>query len=986
MTQLDEPTPHQRTHPSARRSSWQLATTLLKVAVVLFVCEFAVMCVIPAIGLEGMWGIVTGSLLLTIGSMSALYALGFFPHSLIETDPRRRTRLERRMVFLLATDVAIVLLVIAVYGLFVSGQEFGSRMISVAGRQRMLPQRLVQAAMMESMELAHADLIDKKPKSSEAIAEYSAQFEQALRGLAEGDAKLGLVPCPSLEAGRHLEAVGAAWHQFRALLKRTSEPTGRDEAQAYYGALQRAGDRVLAEMNEAVGLLEDHYEGRVRLLRTLLGPTIVLAAGISILLVITVRRVMGNRKKAEAELLRVNEDLIAVNEVHQGLFCARTKSDVAITMTDALVHHFDAYFARVWLIEPGDLCSQCAHAKECRAKERCLHLVSSSGRYTHIDGDHRRVPVGAFKIGLIAEGRGKTICNDVVNDERVHDRKWAAQRRLRSFAGFPLVRDGEVVGVMAMFSRHELPKHLLDTLELLAQLGGSALSNVERIEALRASESRASRLSVAVEQSPASVVVTDTKGTIEYVNPMFSKVTGYTAEEAVGRNPRILKSGNWPPKAYERMWRKILAGEVWTGEFHNKKKNGELYWEAASISSVRNAEGEIIRFVAVKLDITKTKQAEVELRRLADFPESNPHPILEIQPDGQVNYCNPAGWDMLERLGPSTREPEHLLPESYREDVDFCLRERIEVCCPEFELDGRTIGWSFRHVPGADLVHAYGRDITERKQAEEAQLRHQEVEQERNALRGAVKAQERLLGVVGHELRTPLAGIRAIAELLIDEGSRDMEEFDVFLRNIHDEVVRMSGMVNDLLEVARMHSGAAQWNWGEVSMRQACEAAVSTVRPLIDQDNLELSIEVHPADLMMRGDKDGIRRLVLNLLNNACKNTLEGSIYVLATASDHDGHAFVNLTVGDTGTGMTPEVARRLGQAFALNSGVVGDSHVKGSGLGLAICRGIATAHGGTITVKSSQGQGSMFTALLQADLEGPMSAEKETQIECEVT
>ena len=499
-------------------------------------------------------------------------------------------------------------------------------------------------------------------------------------------------------------------------------------------------------------------------------------------------------------------------------------------------------------------------------------------------------------------------------------------------------------------------------------------------------ENELRKLSIAVEQSPASVVITNLKGTIEYVNPMFSKVTGYTAEEAVGRNPRILKSGKWPSKAYEAMWDQILAGEVWTGEFQNKKKNGELYWEAASISPVRNAEGEIVRFVAVKLDITKSKLAEAELCRLSSFPEANPHPILEIQPDGRVSYCNPSGLEMLERLDSSTWEPKHLLPKNYQDDIDRCIDKQEEVRCPECELEGRTIGWTFRSVPGTNLVHAYGRDITNRKQAEKDRLRSQEVEQERNLLRGAVKAQERLLGVVGHELRTPLAGVRAMAELLIDEGSRDMEEFDVFLRNIHDEVVRMSGMVNDLLEVARLHSGAASWNWSEVSLQQACEAAVSTVRALIDQDKLELNMEVHPAGLMMRGDKDGIRRLVLNLLNNACKNTPEGSIYILATGAEHDGHALVNLTVGDTGTGMTPEVAQRLGQAFALNSGVVGDSHVKGSGLGLAICRGIATAHGGTISVKSAQGQGSMFTALLRADLEGPMSTEKETQIECEVT
>jgi signal transduction histidine kinase len=109
-------------------------------------------------------------------------------------------------------------------------------------------------------------------------------------------------------------------------------------------------------------------------------------------------------------------------------------------------------------------------------------MVASSGFYTHLDGAHGRVPLGAFKIGLIAQGRGKTISNDVPNDERVHDRDWAKQHGLRAFAGFPIVQEDRVVGVMAMFSRSVLPEHLLTTLELLADLAASALENVRHFQ------------------------------------------------------------------------------------------------------------------------------------------------------------------------------------------------------------------------------------------------------------------------------------------------------------------------------------------------------------------------------------------------------------------------------------------------------------------------------------------------------------------------
>ena len=126
-------------------------------------------------------------------------------------------------------------------------------------------------------------------------------------------------------------------------------------------------------------------------------------------------------------------------------------------------------------------------------------------------------------------------------------------------------------------------------------------------------EMQLKKLGTAVEQSPAIVVITDPLGNIEFVNPMFTLVTGYSAEEVLGQNPRILKSGLMPEALYEDLWRTILSGDVWSGELQNRKKNGELYWDQAVISAIVNKEGMITNFVAVKLDITEQKQILSEL-------------------------------------------------------------------------------------------------------------------------------------------------------------------------------------------------------------------------------------------------------------------------------------------------------------------------------------------------------------------------------------
>jgi PAS domain S-box-containing protein len=134
------------------------------------------------------------------------------------------------------------------------------------------------------------------------------------------------------------------------------------------------------------------------------------------------------------------------------------------------------------------------------------------------------------------------------------------------------------------------------------------------ITARKRAEEQLQKLWQAVEQSPASVVITDLQGRIEYVNPKVTQITGYPGEELMGQNPRILKSGETPAEAYRQLWETITSGQEWRGVFHNRKKNGELYWESASISPVKDTRGQVTHFVAVKEDITAIREAEESLR------------------------------------------------------------------------------------------------------------------------------------------------------------------------------------------------------------------------------------------------------------------------------------------------------------------------------------------------------------------------------------
>ena len=123
-------------------------------------------------------------------------------------------------------------------------------------------------------------------------------------------------------------------------------------------------------------------------------------------------------------------------------------------------------------------------------------------------------------------------------------------------------------------------------------------------------------LSRAVEQSATMVLISDSRGSIEYVNPKFVQVTGYTLQELVGENVRILKSGHTPDEEYIGLWNAITAGRDWKGQFCNRKKSGEVYWAMVTISPIRNTDGAITHYVSVQEDITERKQAEEQLRQL----------------------------------------------------------------------------------------------------------------------------------------------------------------------------------------------------------------------------------------------------------------------------------------------------------------------------------------------------------------------------------
>ena len=243
------------------------------------------------------------------------------------------------------------------------------------------------------------------------------------------------------------------------------------------------------------------------------------------------------------------------------------------------------------------------------------------------------------------------------------------------------------------------------------------------------------KLSKAVEQNPASIVITDIDGNIEYVNPKFCNITGYSKEEVISKNPRILKSDDTNNKLYAELWETILAGKEWRGDLHNKKKNGELFWEFASISPIMNDNKKVTHFIAIKEDITERRLMENKLKESEDLQRS----LLENVAVG-IMIIDPE-TRIIERVNPFAAL---LIGESEEQIVGRKCHKYIcpaqENSCPVCDL-GLTVDNSERvlicadntelsilktvkriQIGGKDKLVESFMDITVQKKAEEAML------------------------------------------------------------------------------------------------------------------------------------------------------------------------------------------------------------------------------------------------------------------------
>jgi len=492
-----------------------------------------------------------------------------------------------------------------------------------------------------------------------------------------------------------------------------------------------------------------------------------------------------------------------------------------------------------------------------------------------------------------------------------------------------------------------------------ARLTAAARSVMERARARKESTAQLQLHTAALQAAANGIILTEPDGTISWVNPAFTALTGYGPEEVIGKNPRLLQSGKQDPSFYADLWQTISSGNVWAGELINQRKDGTLYHEEMTITPVRDTGGAIRNYIAIKQDITERKQAHASLTETLDMLRAvihaSPVAIAILETDGRVRMWNPAaerifGWQEKEVLGrplptiPPGKEEEH---RAFRARVlaDNAFTG-IEVV--RMRKDGAPVNISLSTAP---LRNAQGRiwgimglmnDITERKMMEMQANRT-----ERLAALG------QLLGGIAHELKNPLFVVTGRLQLMKEKlAGREYDALADDIQRVEEAARRMTTTTQRFLSLAR----PTEPHWSQCSVRAVLDSLLEFLGNELMKNRIQVVTSFAPDLPETWTESQQLQEVFLNLLLNAVQAMAAAQRKGTLTVATALEEGWIVVRIQDDGPGIAPEHMAKLFEPFFTTKqpGV-------GTGLGLWTVRTTLATLNGTIDCESEPGRGAIF-------------------------
>lgn len=480
------------------------------------------------------------------------------------------------------------------------------------------------------------------------------------------------------------------------------------------------------------------------------------------------------------------------------------------------------------------------------------------------------------------------------------------------------------------------------------------------------------KLSMVVHQSPITIIITALSGKIEYINPAGCEISGYSADELIGKNPSIFSSGKTPRETYDSLWKTIKSGKEWKGIFSNRKKNGEFYWESAFIVPLRDSEGKITNYLGVKEDVSKRIQAEAELKeseeRFRQLFEGSPDAIIlaDIETgmliDANTSACNMLGRPLEEIVTlhqtmihpPSEKEisrdkfQEHAIATRGKDSAQ--LLETMLLRSDGTKIPVEVLASSII-LKGKQILQGVFRDITDRKLVEETLLKAKEKAEAGDKLKSA------FLNNISHELRTPLNGIIGFSEMLTQMESTKEDRIE-FSKMIKRSSSRLINTINSYMDISMIVSGITEINIRTFSLNTFLDKINDQTLEICNLRNLSLHLikKTPSSEILITTDENLLNKIFSQLIDNAIKFTKEGSVTI---GYEHKAglHTF---SVSDTGSGIPEDALSVIFEVF-MQADLSTSRGYEGSGLGLSIAQGFVQLLGGEIWVEANSNKGSTF-------------------------
>ncbi len=464
-------------------------------------------------------------------------------------------------------------------------------------------------------------------------------------------------------------------------------------------------------------------------------------------------------------------------------------------------------------------------------------------------------------------------------------------------------------------------------------------------------------LSTVVEQSPVSIIITDTDFAITYVNPTFIATNGYSPREVMGRNINIIR---YEQTEIDKLGKGILLQKkVWFGEFKNITMDGEQYWVSCAISPIRNSDNQITGYVFIENDISFEKQSREEIQKneklLTSVVNNLPVVVFLIDKNGFVKFAKGSGLEELnlkeETLNGINIDKLKNIFEGAEEDFEkalngFSFRKERRIASSSFEIT-----YSALHDTSGEFVGfvAVTYDITERQQSEERLIKAKEEAENTARLKSEFLAQ------ISHEIRTPINSMMSFASLIKDDVneylSEDlMEGFEVIDRGGR----RLIRTVDLILNMSEVQAKSYSPNYEVLNLyADVFQRLILETEHLINKSKVNFQFSSNVKESVISADRHSLHEIFTNLIDNAIKYTEEGSIKIILTEEKDKIHVLIS----DTGIGMSEEFLHNIYEPFSQEeTGYT--RRYEGNGLGMALVNEYVKINNASISISSKKGEG----------------------------